>query len=64
MAAASYPVYFSAPIQAIRTTSVYLTRYRSAVAAGCSVVATVRAAGRVIRSMVDPPQGLTGSLRV
>ena len=40
MAAASYPVYFSAPIQAITTTSAYLTRYRPTVATGCSVVTT------------------------
>ena len=48
MAAASYPVYFSAPIQAITTTSAYLTRYRPAVATGCSVVTAVVAGGCVI----------------
>src|SRR6516165_7219932 len=38
MAVASYAVYFSAPIQAITTTSPYRTSSRPAVASGCSAV--------------------------
>ena len=53
MAAASYPVYFSAPIQAITTTSAYLTRYRPTVATGCSVVTAVVAGDCLIWSMAD-----------
>jgi hypothetical protein len=63
MAAASYPVYFSAPIQAITTTSAHLTSYRPAVATGCSVVRAVVAGGCVIRSMVTPFAWFIGSLK-
>ncbi len=51
IAVASYEVYFSAPIQAITTTSVYRTRYRPTVATGFSAVTAAAAGGWVIRSM-------------
>src|SRR5689334_1223566 len=54
MAVASYVLNFSAPIQAITTTSAYRTHSRPAVATGCSAVPAVVAAGWVMRSMTGP----------
>src|SRR5215472_10342794 len=44
-------VYFSAPIQAITTTSPYRARCRPAVASGCSAVTAAAAGGWVILSI-------------
>src|SRR5258708_15355573 len=54
MAAASYEEYFSAPIQAITTTSPYRTNCRPARATGCSVVGAWAVCRFMVRIMNDP----------
>src|SRR5258708_11234576 len=54
MAAASYDEYFSAPIQAITTTSPYRTSCRPATATGCSVVGASAVCRFMVRIMDDP----------
>src|SRR5712691_9289694 len=54
MAAASYEVYFKAPIQATTTTSPYRTTSRPAIATGCSAVMSADAGEGTVRVMADP----------
>src|SRR5258707_6517084 len=54
MAVASYEEYFSAPIQAITTTSPYRTNCRPATATGCSAFAASAVCRFIVRIMNDP----------
>src|SRR5260221_9929655 len=54
IAAASYEEYFSAPIQAITTTSAYRTRCRPATATGCSVAGASAVCRFMVRIMNAP----------